>query len=78
MFIPIDKWALTLKNGGKWIFYCGTKAAIHSSEWAEWIGGAQSIKERRLLCESMFILVDIRILILKKVERKAFLAKPKL
>ena len=43
------------KNGEKRSFSYVTKASIHLSQWGEQIYGAQSLKERRLLCESMFI-----------------------
>ena len=76
MFIPIDKQTLTLKNGGKWNFF-ETKASIHLSQWGELIYGAQSLKERRLLCESMFILIKRWTLILKLAKREVFPMKPK-
>ena len=34
-------------------------------------------KKRRLLCESMFILIEKRTSILKMVEKQVFLMKPK-
>ena len=40
IFIPIDRWALILKNGGKWSFSYETLASIHLSQWGEWIYGA--------------------------------------
>ena len=65
--IPINKWTLTLKNGGKWSFSYEAKASIHLSQWEEWICSAQSIKERRLLCKSVFILLERWTLILRMV-----------
>ena len=65
------------KNGMKRSFSYETKASIYLSQWLEWICGAQSLKERILLCESVFITTERWTLILKKVERKAFLVKPK-
>ena len=35
-----------------------TKSSIHLSQWGEWICGAQSLKEKRLLCESVFIPIE--------------------
>ena len=43
----------------------------------EWIYDAQSLKERRLLCESMFIPIENWTLILKMVEKEVFLMKPR-
>ena len=47
------------------------------SQRGEWVYGAQSRKERRLLCESMFVPIDKWNLTLKMTEREAFLMKPK-
>ena len=58
MFIPIDRQTLISKNGGMWGFSCETKGSIHLFEWVEWICGAQLLKERRLLCESVFITIE--------------------
>ena len=77
MFIPIDRQTLILKNGGKWSFFGKTKASIHLSKWGEWLWGAQSLIEKRLSCESVFILINWQTLIVKMVEWKAFLMKPK-
>ena len=41
----------------------------------EWIYDAQSLKERRLLCESVFIPIEKWTLILKMAEREVFLIK---
>ena len=43
------------KNGRKICFSHETKASIHLYQWGEWICGAQSLKEKRLLCKSEFI-----------------------
>ena len=48
----------------------------HLSQREECDYGAQSWKERRLLCESMFIPIEKRTSILKLVIRDAFLMKP--
>ena len=53
------------------------KRQCHSSKWGEWVCGAQSWKEKRLLYESVFVPTGKQILILKMVVRKAFLMKPK-
>ena len=65
------------RNGRKRNFSSETKASIHLSQRGEWSCGAQSIKESRLLCESMFIQIDRQIVILKMVEKEAFLMKPR-
>ena len=75
VFILFDKWNLILKNGVKWSFSCEAKAIIHLSEWGEWVYGTQSWEERRLLYKSMFILIDIRTLILKNARKEVFLMK---
>ena len=77
MVILIGKWTLILKNGMKWSFSYETKASTHLSQWGEWNYGAQSLKERRLLCESMLILVKRLALFQKLVERDVFLIKLK-
>ena len=43
----------------------------------EWICEPQSLKEKRLLHESVFILIEKWTLILKMVEREVFLMKPR-
>ena len=68
---------MILKNCRKWSFSHETKASIHLSQSGEWIGGAQSIKEKRLLYKSMFIPIERKNLILKMAERDVFLMKPK-
>ena len=47
------------------------------SQRGGWIYGAKSLKQRKLLYESMFILIERWALTLKMVERKVFLMKPK-
>ena len=68
---------MTLKNGWKWSFSYEMKTSIHLSRWEKWICSAQSLKEKRLLCESVFILSERWTLILKMVKREVFLIKPK-
>ena len=65
------------KNGIKRSFSFETKASIHLSQQGEWICGAQSLKESRLLYKFMFITLDKRTLILKMVEKEVFLMKTK-
>ena len=74
---PIWKTNFNSKKGTKRSFFYETKASIRSSQWVKWIYGAQSLKERRLLCDFIFIPTKIRTLILKNVERKIFLLKSK-
>ena len=77
VFIPIDGWTLILKNGGKRSFSYKAEALIHLSRSGERICGTQSLKERKLLCESVFILIERWTLTLKMGQREAFLFKPK-
>ena len=77
MFIPIDRWTLILNNGRMWSFFYETKALIHLSQWGEWIYGTQLLKQRRLLCECMFIPTEKWTLIPKMGERDVSLLKPK-
>ena len=63
------------KNDRREVFLMKLKHQYHLSQWGEWIGGAQSIKERRLSCEFIFIPIEKRTSILKMVERKTFLMK---
>ena len=39
-------------------FLTKSKNQWHLSQWVEWAYGTQSCKERRLLCEFIFILID--------------------
>ena len=65
------------KNGRKKSFSYETKVSIHLSQRGEWICGGQPLKEKRLLCKSMFLPIERWTLILKMVERKVFPLKPK-
>ena len=78
IFIPINRWNLILKIGGRKSSSYGTQALIHLSKRGEWIYGAQLLKERSLLCESIFIPIEKWTLILKMVERNIFLMKLRL
>ena len=42
------------------------------SQWVEWVYGAQSWKEKRWLCESVFILIDRWTMILKSGRERCF------
>ena len=58
-------------------FLLKPKHQCHLSQWGEWVYGAQSWKEGRLLCESVFVQIDKWTLSQKMMERKAFVLKPK-
>ena len=59
-------------------FMLKPKHQCHSSQWVEWVYGAQSWKEKRLLCESKFVSFYRWTLIIgKMMERKTFVANPK-
>ena len=60
------------------VFLMKPKHQNHLSQQGECVYSAQSRKERILLCESMFIPIERRTLILKIVEGEVFLMKPKL
>ena len=60
------------KNGNKRSFSYETKDQYHLSQWGEYVYDAQSWKERRLLCESRFILIERWTSITKMVERDFF------
>ena len=47
------------------------------SQWVEWICGAQSLKEWRLLCEFEFTPIEKQTLILKMAQKEVFLMKLK-
>ena len=75
--IPIEKLTLILKMVEREIFLMKPRIQYHLSEWGEWTCSAQSLKERRLLCESKFIQIERWTLVLQKVEREVFVTKPK-
>ena len=54
-FVQIDQQPLILKMIEREVFLMKSKDQYHLSEQREWIYSAQSLKERRLLCGSMFI-----------------------
>ena len=77
VFIQIDKWILLLKMVEREIFLMKLKHQYLLSQWGEFVYGAQSLKEGRLLSESMFIPIKRRTSILKMIEREVFPIKPK-
>ena len=62
---------------GKEAFLINPRHQCHLSQWGEWVHGAQSRKERRLLCEFVFIPIHKRALILKNVRKRCVFIKPK-
>ena len=77
MFIAIEIRTSILKLVIREDFIMKPKQQYHQSQRGEFVYDAQSRKERRLLCESMFIPIEIRTSILKLVIREDFLMKPK-
>ena len=59
------------------VFLMKPKHQNHLSQEGECVYNAQSRKEMRLLCESLFIPIERRTSILQMVEREVFLLKPK-
>ena len=53
------------------------KHQCHLSQLREYVYDSSSWKEKRLLCESVFVQIDERPLNLKMLEREVFLMKPK-
>ena len=74
---PNWKMNFNCKNDRKRSFSSESKASILLSQREEWICRAQSLKERRLLCESVFVPTKRQTLIPKMVEREVFLMKHK-
>ena len=77
MFILIDRWTSIRKMDIREVFLMNPKQQYDLSVWGECVYDAQSWKERRLLCESKFIPIERRTLILKMVIREVFVVKPK-
>ena len=77
MFVLIDKRTLSLKMMERKVFLVKPKHQCHLSQWGKWVYGTQSWKEKRLLCEFVFIPIYQWILNLKLMEKEAFLMKPK-
>ena len=74
---PNWKTNLNSENGRKTSFSYETKASKYLSQQGECDYGAQSWKERRLLCESKLIPIERRTWILKMAKREVVLTKPK-
>ena len=74
---PSWKMNFNSKNDRKRNFCIETKASITFIPMKRMCLLHLIMKGRRLLCEFMFVQIDIRILILEKVERDVFLMKPK-
>ena len=74
---PYWKTNFNSKNGRKTSFSYETKTSKYLSQRGECDNGAQSWKELRLLCESIFFLIERRALILKMAEIEVSLSKPK-
>ena len=72
MFIPIKILTLILKLVEKEVFPMKPKHQYCLSQWVECVYAAKSLKERRLLCESMFIAIDRRTLIPKNEGKLSF------
>ena len=77
MFLPVENWTLNPEMIEREVFPMKPRHQYHLSQRGEWICGAQSLKERRLLRESMFIQIERQTLILKMIAREVFLTKPK-
>ena len=58
MFAQIDEWILILKIVENKVFLMKPKHQYHLFWWGECVYGAQSWKERGLLCEFMLIPID--------------------
>ena len=69
MFIPIEIRTSILKFVIREAFLMKTNLQYHLSQRGECVYDTQWLKEKRLLCESMFILNEIRTSILKLVIR---------
>ena len=77
VFIKIERWNSILKMVEIEVFPMKPKHQYHLSKWGDCVYGAQSCKERRLLCETRFIVIERWTSILKMIEREVFLMKPK-
>ena len=52
-------------------FFMKPKHQCYLSQWVEQVYGGQSWKEMRLLCDSVFVLIDWWTLILKYDDKKS-------
>ena len=76
-FILIEKRTLILKLATREVSLMNPKNQYRQSHRGECVSDAESRRERRLSCESMFIPIEIRTSILKLVIRGVFITKPK-
>ena len=77
MFVQLKKETLIEKIVERDAFLMKPKHEYHLSEWEERVY-MPNHEKKGLLCESVFVQIDERTLVLKVVERKVFLLKPKL
>ena len=75
VFIPIDRRTFILKMVRKVVFLMKSKCQYHLSQWGECVFGTQSWNESRLLCESMFVQIDMRALIWMKPKHQCNLSQ---
>ena len=75
--VQIDKWTLILKMVERDVFPMKAKHQYHLSQWEKSVYGGQSQKNRRLLCESIFVQIDRWALIRRMVEIEVFFMKLK-
>ena len=77
MFTPIERWTSILKMVERQVFLTKPKHQYHLSQLGHYVYGTQSWNKRRLLCESVFVLIENWTLIPKMAEREVFFMKPK-
>ena len=77
MFIPIKRWTAIPKMVEIEVSLLKPKHQYHLSQWGECVDGAQSWKEKRLLCEFMFIPIERWTSVLKMVEIEVSVLKSK-
>ena len=77
MFIQTRIWTLIIIMVEREVFLMRPKHQNYLPWKGECVYGAQSWKEMRLSCESMFISIERWTSILRMVEREVFLMKPK-
>ena len=77
LFVQFKKWILILKMVERKSFSYETKASVPFIPMKKLCLWCPIMKKKTLLCESVFLLIGKRTLILKMVVRKAFLTKPK-
>ena len=73
---PKNKMNFNSKNGGKSNFSYETKVSMSFIPTRRMCLWCPIVKERRLLCESIFVLIERRTSILIMIERKVFRMKP--